>query len=720
MVAMLAGSAASIDRALQATEAALAANAQRLVALDLLQQDLHSPAVIVDFRETLIRQTATLSSVISLSILDSQGHWTISSRFRIIPVIPANPRRPIWNAALHTPPSRSFVFGPGAPSAIDMKSFGVGRSARAADGRILGGALAFLSTDDIKRSFQAIDTEGGTVIASNPDGETLFALPSDTARIPAWARTRWNEERSEGGNSFEISDPEGHGWLVAVAASRDSPLVFTSIKSVDSVFESRRQFATTVFLSTAIALIATVTLFALWVRQQCLTHRKTLIAAAARERLISNLSLDPSTKLYNRAGLEKQLVQRDSVARPRALLMIGIDRFQEIAHALGNSTADQILSEVASRLGESAGPRCLAAHLGAGEFCVAQYDEDPEYLARKLLWTLSQPHRSTGRDLLFGVSVGISGGVQDLQAAQQEASAAMVRARAAGLGNLRWFDPALDRQIQDSMLIEQELRAAIGTDALYMDYQPILALETNRIAGFEALMRWKSASRGVVPPDVFIPIAESAGILLPVARMVRRSPLQAAAAWPQDIFVSINCPAYEFKDSSLPQRIRDQLRTTGVSAERCCIEVTESALLENDEIVLGVMRELKDIGIRLALDDFGTGHASLSYLRTFPFDRIKIDRSFIQGMNSDTTAAAIVNATLTLSRHMRLEVIAEGVETHEQLQRLKELGCDYAQGYLISRPLGEKDIQTFLGDFSAEPRPVADTPDEMKLVALQR
>jgi diguanylate cyclase len=260
---------------------------------------------------------------------------------------------------------------------------------------------------------------------------------------------------------------------------------------------------------------------------------------------------------------------------------------------------------------------------------------DAVFLAAKLLWAIAEPYFIANRELLLCISVGVVDAGQRRDWAQlfHDCSAAMDRARQEGAGKMFWFNSSEDGQLQQTWLIEQELRSANDTAQLYMVYQPIYDLRRDRLSGFEALMSWHNPKRGNVPPDVFSPLAERSGLLLPVERMVKRAPLLATSDWPAHFRVSINCPASEFRDRTLPQRMLRGLNRAGPAADRCFWEVPESALLENDEIVLTVTTKLKEMGIRLALDDFRTGHASLSYLHRFPFECIKIDESFIRDMH---------------------------------------------------------------------------------------
>lgn len=274
----------------------------------------------------------------------------------------------------------------------------------------------------------------------------------------------------------------------------------------------------------------------------------------------------------------------------------------------------------------------------------------------------------------------------------------MNRARGLGHGKHCVYDGSLDRAAKEKLAIERELPLAIGTDELFMVYQPIYGFDRDTIVGFEALMRWNSSKLGNVSPAKFIPIAESEGLLQPIEKMVARPPLHAAASWPTDISISINASAIEFKDRAFAEKVRASLARAGIDSKRLIVEVTESAMIEDDEVALSVMREVKALGVKFALDDFGTGYASLSYLHRFPFDRLKIDMSLVRELNSPS-AVVIVEAALAIAYRFGIEVVAEGVEFDWQFEKLRGLGCHYIQGYLIGKPMPEEEVHSFLAGF---------------------
>ena len=419
-------------------------------------------------------------------------------------------------------------------------------------------------------------------------------------------------------------------------------------------------------------------------------------------RLRHHLFHDPASELLNSTGFEQLLSRTQAQRRPVAIHVIGIEHLQVLADTLVPGMDNPLISQLAKQLRSCLGQNDVAARLAIEEFCIAQYEGDPDSMAKTLSIRLGEKRYMLGeRSILLSVCVGtaVCKNNEDWNQLLRDGRAAMERARSQGRGRFVKFEPSADGPMQEQLLLEQDFRSAIGTSQLFMAYQPICHVATGKISGFESLMRWNSPARGPVPPGIFIPMAERRGLLLPIDQMVERSPLLVANGWPSDISVSINCPAFEFLDPGMAVQLKEHLDRAGLNPERCYIEVTESALLQDDEQVLSVMRQVKALGVNLAIDDFGSGHASLSYLHRFPFNLIKIDRSFIQAMDKDAGAAAIVEATLALSRRLGLEVVAEGVETTEQFLHLQQLGCTYVQGFLIARPMNEEHVLPFLESF---------------------
>lgn len=683
--------------ALHDTDAMLANEARYLARVQERGQDLQDSATAVDIRNNLIQQKSAIPAVISASIFDARGQWVISTRFAKLPTTVYNPKRPLWHAALETPASRSFLLPPEVSPLLDIPNIVLGRSVRSRDGKILGMVVAFVSIDVLDQSFTSFTAGNKTVIFTKRDGSTLFSLNSQAPRIPGWMAASWRDALQRGGGCFEARDDKGAVWLGSISVIDTPHLAITTLLPRATVLQTWWRTAKLVISAAVIGMCLAAMFFAFWLRQR----RKTVLRARevieAHYSLLHSLSHDPATGFYNRAGFEKALNRRITQERPLVLHLLGIHRFQAIVDIVGHIAAEALLSEVANRIRKVLGPGDIAGALAGEDFCIAQFDGDADALAEAMLEALALPYLFQDREISLDFSIGIvrTAHSLDWSLLLRDGATAMHRSQGQALNAFAWFEQDADRLWQDRLLLEHDLRAALGTGQLFMVYQPIQSLGSGEICGFEALMRWHHPQRGFIPPSIFIPVAERSGLLLPVDRMVKRSPMDAAALWPEPISISINCSAIEFRDPTLPARLQRRLDETGVSADRCVIEVTESALLENDREVLKVMHEIRKIGARLALDDFGTAHASLSYLQHFPFTRIKIDQSFIRTMDQPA-AAAILDASLALSAKLGLEVVAEGVETMEQLGRLQRLGCDLVQGYLIARPMAEADILPFL------------------------
>nr|WP_165583095.1 EAL domain-containing protein [Dyella soli] len=692
----LALAAAATNRDLQDIDLALASIGRHLLVLDATHGDLHDADVSIQLREELIHQTAVLPSVVSMNVLDSQGMWAVSSQtLHPSPALLGGTLQ-LWNEAIRTPITRTFLMDAGSSDLWGMPSLAAGRVVRSSDGRILGVVVAYLLKRTLERPFSTLTAESISSVVSLPNGTELLSHPDMSPGIPDWLLAPWSHAVAQDGGNFEAVDDRGQRWLVTVLGTSNSLVVYTAMKPMAAILAGRAGFEAVVIATAAIGLLIACAMFGLWIRQRWMTHQKGISEWHAQHRFLETLTHDQATGFLNRPGLEEVL--RDERREPREMLMLSINRLQAVSRSLTHQASERILAEMAERVRSVLDDDDVVGRLATEHFGIVRYGDGAEALARQLLHVLQPPYAFGERELALNASIGMARLARPGDWAQliQDATSAMYRAREAGAGAHRWFESAADRPRQERVSIEQDLRRAIGTTQLYMMYQPICQLRQDAVTGFEALLRWHCPRRGQVPPDVFIPIAESTGLMLPIERMVARSPFDAAAQWPDQLALSINLPAYEFRDPSLPERVRDSIARTGIDPSRCYFEVTESALLEDDQVVISVMRQLKALGVKLALDDFGVGHASLGYLYRFPFDRIKIDKSFVQAMHKESMAADIVGAIVNLSHKLHFEVVAEGVETAEQLRQVKDMGCDYAQGFFIGHPLEESEVKHFL------------------------
>ncbi|HTW26174.1 MAG TPA: EAL domain-containing protein [Acetobacteraceae bacterium] len=407
---------------------------------------------------------------------------------------------------------------------------------------------------------------------------------------------------------------------------------------------------------------------------------------------------DPLTGLANRKLLHEQideaLRRAGSHNEPVAVLCLDLDRFKLVNDLMGHLAGDKLLRQVSKRLRGLARPVDTVARLGGDEFAVVQpggaQPEAATLLAQRIITAMTEPFDIDGREIRISASVGAAIFPLDGAAGEallKNADIALYRAKQEHRGSFRLFEAAMDRRLRDRRLLEQDLRDAIAGARLELYYQPIVACRDGRIEGYEALLRWHHPERGWVPPSTFIPLAEETGLILPLGRWALEAACLEAASWPVPRRVAVNLSPAQFRDGDLPAIVADILRRSGLDPARLKLEITEGLLIDDTDRALATLNALKGLGIGIALDDFGTGYSSLSYLRRFPFDQIKIDRSFIQALASDPDAAAIVRAILALARSLRLGVIAEGVETEDQLALLRQEDCLLVQGYLLGRPL---------------------------------
>jgi diguanylate cyclase (GGDEF)-like protein len=420
---------------------------------------------------------------------------------------------------------------------------------------------------------------------------------------------------------------------------------------------------------------------------------------AEREKRITQLAFNDSlTGLPNRAFFRQHLDLELKQAERRggrglALLCVDLDNFKSVNDTLGHPAGDELLRAVAGRLGASVGD-AMVARLGGDEFTIILSHRDAHEaagaVAGRLIAALAEPFEIRGHELTVGASVGIAmapGDAADADTLLKHADLALYQAKGEGGGTYRFFESEMNARAQARHQLEADLRRAIGHGEFELYFQPLFDLETNRIGSFEALIRWNHPSRGLVAPDEFIPLAEETGLIVPIGSWVIQEACRQAMKWPDDVRVAVNVSSVQFRKPGLANVLMQALAASGLDPRRLEVEITESIFLESSEALIQVLHSLRSMGIRIALDDFGTGYSSLSYLQSFPFDKIKIDRSFIQQLLSRAGSTAIVRAITDLARALGMETTAEGVENPEQLAELRLHGCSSVQGYLFSRPV---------------------------------
>jgi diguanylate cyclase (GGDEF)-like protein len=376
-----------------------------------------------------------------------------------------------------------------------------------------------------------------------------------------------------------------------------------------------------------------------------------------------------------------------------AALVVDLDRFKEINDTFGHSVGDEVLKTVAARLKSAVRVEDIVARLGGDEFVVLQIGmnqpDGATYLATRLLKLLAEPIEINELQLVCAASMGVAispADTEDWEELLSRADIALYRAKEEGRGNASFFETGMDAMFRERRRLESELRRAMDTKAFHLAYQPLINFRGGELVGFEALLRWPE---GWEPqsPATFIPVAEEAGLIVPIGAWVLKTACHEAAAWTKPLKIAVNLSPLQFSHGDIVAVVDEALRSSGLDPERLELEVTESLWLQNTEAVLDQLTRLRSRGISIALDDFGTGYSSLSYLWKFPFDKVKVDRSFVTQMEIDPKAAAIVDTVVALGRTLDLTITAEGVETQEQAEALKRAGCDEGQGYLFSRPL---------------------------------
>jgi diguanylate cyclase (GGDEF)-like protein/PAS domain S-box-containing protein len=415
---------------------------------------------------------------------------------------------------------------------------------------------------------------------------------------------------------------------------------------------------------------------------------------------------DPLTGLANRVlfrtRLAEGLARLGETDERLAVLYLDLDRFKDVNDAFGHPIGDKLLVAVAERLRQALPSGDVVARVGGDEFAIVRAGarpEDSSCFAGRLVDALSRPYAIDEHEVNIGASVGISSAPDDSADADillKNADIALYRAKADGRGLYRFFEPEMAASIHLRRTLEADLRQALIGGELDLHYQPLIDMETNEIVASEALLRWFHPERGAVPPNDFIPIAEETGLIVPIGDWVLRQACREAASWPDHVGVCINLSAAQFRSRSLVQSVVSALATTGLAPHRLELEITETVLLAENHANLAVLHQLRNIGVRISMDDFGTGYSSLSYLRSFPFDKIKIDRSFVRELPDNQQCGAIVRAVAGIGQCLGVATVAEGVETPEQLARLRAEGCTQMQGFLFSRPKPAAELRRML------------------------
>ncbi len=430
-----------------------------------------------------------------------------------------------------------------------------------------------------------------------------------------------------------------------------------------------------------------------------LTDRKHL-----EQRLAYDAAHDPLTALPNRTllldHLDATLARAERSGTRTAVLFLDLDRFKLVNDAMGHSAGDELLVHFTRRLTSVLRESDLAARTGGDEFVIVCSDlagaDEATVIARRISDVLGDPFTVQGRSVFVTASIGIAFAERGARASDvlRSADTAAYLAKDRGRNRYEVFDEALRAATAAALEVETDLHRALQRHELYLRYQPVVDLDTGTVLGAEALLRWQHPERGLITPDTFLPAAEASGLVVPIGREVLDLAVGALADIPVEALpgIAINLSPQELAQPHLIGRIRDALDARGIAPERLCIEITENAVLDEVEQTIATLRAVRDLGVRLAIDDFGTGYSSLSYLHRLPVDTVKIDRSFVAGLEGPDANRTIVAGIIGLGRGLALDVVAEGVETETQAATLRELGCHRAQGFLFSPPVALDEL----------------------------
>ncbi|THF58392.1 putative bifunctional diguanylate cyclase/phosphodiesterase [Ollibium composti] len=519
----------------------------------------------------------------------------------------------------------------------------------------------------------------------------LFAFSFGTATTHILARHRFRFSRPLAMGLLVLAICTMHFTAMGAATLMPDPSVFVEPRTMSSEFLA-------VLVLAAMAIIAGLALYSVDARSQ-----RELIDGFRHAALHDALTGLPN-RAFLSANLPAILEQDRAGGLQTAVLVLDLDRFKEVNDVHGHHTGDFLLQDLSRRFTQLMGKGEMIARVGGDEFIAVKRQvrqrAEVDQFALRLVACVLEPLERNASTLSVGASVGInlsSGDCGDAEELIGAADLAMYRAKRSLGDKICYYEPSMDEGRRARSALAMELRYAIERDELELYYQPQLDVRSGRVSGYEALLRWHHRQRGIISPAEFIPIAEETGLIIPIGEWVLKTACAEVAGWKKPYRVAVNIASAQLTQADLPKIVHETLLTTGLPASRLELEITEASIIEDRERTLHVIRQLKALGVTIAMDDYGTGYSSLSTLQVFPFDKVKIDRSFIDGLLADEAATAIVKATILLASSLNIAVLAEGVERQEQIDFLQAEGCTEAQGFLFGRPRPLPEIAEQVG-----------------------
>jgi diguanylate cyclase (GGDEF)-like protein/PAS domain S-box-containing protein len=557
------------------------------------------------------------------------------------------------------------------------------------DGGVIGLRVDITELKQREASFRLLfDSNPVPMIVCALDGEHVLAVNDAAVGHYGFSREEFEKLTIKSLQAFDSDAP----WAGDITSEERAVRTWKHVKADGTLIDLAIYSRNLVYNGRSAVLLALMDI----------TERKR-----AEARLAFLAQHDGLTGLPNRNLLHQQmdeiLLHTRRSAEKVAVLVLGLDNFKSVNDTLGHGVGDKLLRAVAKRLRSTLRDEDVLARLNSDEFAIIQTGltrpEDVVLLSRRLLEAIGDPYLLDGQSVVIGATIGIAMAPSDGDDSEKllkNADMALTRAKTESRGTFSFFEAGMDARAQSRRKIEVELRDAIQHDVLKPHYQPLVDLSSGRITGFEALVRWPHPDRGMVSPGEFIPVAEETGLINALGVMMLRRSCTDAAQWPDDVRVAVNLSPAQFRTSNLLSIVMDTLKQSGLSPRRLELEITETLLLEKSSQVLASLHALRALGVRISMDDFGTGYSSLSYLRSFPFDKIKVDQSFVRGLDSNRDAQAIIRSIASLGKGLGVTITAEGVETEAELSCLRAEGCHEGQGFLFSRARPNVEIVELL------------------------